>query len=225
MSDIYENAVDMMLDFSATRVADRIFDEIDNSIADEDIIFSKQHINIINEIILSEKNDISRRKRKRLQRHILLTAIIALTLLLLSALTVSAFREKIISVFTEITSKGTVFHYEADDTDNTEKFNLAVNYIPADFEITQQYSNENEYYIRYSNNNLFFDVDKQLPPDAYTLNTENGNIEYIDINGSDALFSASDNLKIITWIKNDYVYTISGNIDKDELIGIAKNIY
>jgi hypothetical protein len=222
MTDVYNEAVDVLIKFAGTNVADRIFDEIDSSISDDDISFSEKHTQTINKIIYAEKYKLKNAKKKNLNKRILLIATITMTFLLLSILTVWAYREKIVDFFMEISDFGTMFHYESNQEYIIDKVKMM--YIPNEFEKSQEYNNDNECFMRYEKEDLFFDVDKQVPPDAYTINTENGNTEYIDINGSTALFSISYDYKILTWIKNGYVYTVSGNVAKEEIILIAKNI-
>jgi hypothetical protein len=219
MTDIYNEAVDILIRFAGTKAADRIFDEIDSSIADDDISFSEKHIQAVNKIIFAGKH---KAKKKNLNKRILLIAIITMIFLLFSIFTVWAYREKIVDFFVERTDIGTVFHYETNQEYTIDKIKMG--YIPNEFERSQEYNNDNECYVRYEKADRFFDVDKQVPPDAYTINTEDGNTEYVDINGSDALFSTTDDFKILTWVKNGYVYTVSGNITKEEIILIAKNI-
>lgn len=224
--DIYENTIDILIKFAGSKAIDKLFDDIENSINDEDIEFSDKHIEAINNIILNEKNNIKKVHKYKTNRRILLVALIAILTLLISALSVSAFREKIIEFFTEITKLDTIFHYESENEEELDiDSDVNIKYIPKGFEQVQEYQNRNECYSYYTNEGQFFDISKQIIFDTHALNTENGTIKHIDINGVEAFFSSSDKIKIISWIKNGYLYTVSGNIDEDTIINIAKNIF
>ncbi len=103
IGNIYDETIDVIIKFAGTRAADRIFDEIEASMSDDDILFSEKHIKAINEILIDEKNKIKKRKHNNINKRILLTAIIVIITFLISVLTVSAFREKIIDFFMEVT--------------------------------------------------------------------------------------------------------------------------
>lgn len=60
--------------------------------------------------------------------------------------------------------------------------------------------------------------------DAF-LNTEDAEIEHIDINGHDAMFFMDNNgYYSIIWNNGEYIIQISANLNKDEFIDIAKSV-
>ena len=60
--------------------------------------------------------------------------------------------------------------------------------------------------------------------DAF-LNTEDAEIEHIDINGHDAMFFMDNNgYYSIIWNNGEYIIQISANLNKDEFINIAKSV-
>lgn len=225
IGNIYDETIDVIIKFAGTRAADRIFDEIDASMSDDDILFSDKHIEAINGILIAEKNKIKKRKHNNINKRILLTAIIVIITFLISVLTVSAFREKIINFFMEVTYLGTVFHYESEIEEQTYEFAINIKYIPEGFEQSQEYTNSNERFARYIKGEQYFDVSKQIVPYTYAINTEDANIKNIDVNDINVFYSNSDKLKTMTWVKNGYLYTVSGNIDEGTLIDIVKNVF
>ena len=57
------------------------------------------------------------------------------------------------------------------------------------------------------------------------LNTEDAEIEHIDINGHDAMFFMDNNgYYSIIWNNGEYIIQISANLNKDEFIDISKSV-
>ena len=76
----------------------------------------------------------------------------------------------------------------------------------------------------YEHNEEYIIIDKMNSPDSYALNTEGADIKYIDINGSKAMFTINNNVSVITWTKNEFVFSVSGNIDNDTLVKVARSV-
>lgn len=57
------------------------------------------------------------------------------------------------------------------------------------------------------------------------INTENRHLDYIDINGNDGyIVDLGNNEYYISWDNGDYIFDITGNISKDELIRAANSV-
>lgn len=220
-SSVYEDTVDILLKNACSNTIDKIFDEIDKSIADEDIVFSPQHISAVNQIFLNERNN---KKHHKVKVNLLFAAIVMILTVLFSAFMVYAFREKILNFLMVETRLGTIFHYDLEGEETFEDFDINVGFVPQDFEETQKYNDANDCLIMYEYNEEYIIIDKMKSPDSYALNTEGAEVKYIDINGSKAMFTVNNNVSVITWTKNEFVFYVSGNIDKDTLVKVAKSV-
>ncbi len=218
---VYEDAIDILLKAACSSAIDKIFDEMDKSMADEEILFSPQHVNAVNQIFQNERN---KKKRRRVKIGLLLVAIITIMTILFSAFMVYAFREKILNFFVTETRLGTIFRYSSDDEDTFDKFDVNVGFIPQNFEESQRYNDTNDCLIMYVHNEEYIVVDKMKAPDSYALNTEDAEIKYIDVNGNEAMFSINNDVSIITWTENGFVFSVSGNIDNDSLVKVARSV-
>ena len=58
---------------------------------------------------------------------------------------------------------------------------------------------------------------------SMTIDTENATIEKIMINEQEAFFSSNSNVNILVWHDGDFSYRLSGTIDKNEMVKIAKS--
>ena len=102
-SSVYEDTVDILLKSACSSTLDKIFDEIDKSMSDEDIVFSPQHINTVDKILQNERNN---KKRHNVKVNLLLAAIVMIITILFSVFMVYAYR--ILKKHKNITTQATV---------------------------------------------------------------------------------------------------------------------
>ena len=104
------------------------------------------------------------------------------------------------------------------------KYEIA--YDLSGYEKTVYSDDEMSVEIGYVNGEKSIDY-SQYPVSHYDvfLNTEDAEIEHIDINGHDAMFFMDNNgYYSITWNNGEYIIQISANLNKDEFIDIAKSV-
>ncbi|MGN1136300.1 MAG: DUF4367 domain-containing protein [Oscillospiraceae bacterium] len=157
---------------------------------------------------------------------VLITAAIVLSTMVIS---VTAIREAFINFITEIFDTHTEVQIIQDDTapDFFEDI-YAITDIPDGFEIVFQndnieetplliteYQNGQEYVIFCQNIKSKYDVN---------VNTEGYEMIQIYINGNEGFMIDMGDDIYITWDNGKYILEISGNIGKDELIGIANSV-
>lgn len=229
---IFDNTIDTLINSAASDVINEMFDEIDTSINDNEITFSDKHIKEINKILASEKHNTEKIKYHRINKRILLVAIITMVIILVTALSVGADRLKFLNYFMNINKTDTEFRkddkiYEEeystyDESEN--QFEITLNYIPNNFELSDVTNVRELYSVRYTNGDKYFDVDKGIVPDSYGVDTENAKTKYVDINGNKAFLSSKPEVVILFWIENDTLYQVDGNLDKETIIKIAENV-
>lgn len=56
------------------------------------------------------------------------------------------------------------------------------------------------------------------------IDTEDVEPDYLSINGSDAIYAYKEGMSSIGWLTDDTLVTLSGPIEKDEIIKIAQNV-
>lgn len=218
-----KKAIDSIIDIAASETTDKLFDEIETSISDENISFSDEHIKAMNKILA--QNTLEKNKYKRINKHILLIAIIVMTLVVLSVFTVGAVRIKLLNFAIDIQENATDFKFsETESIISNDKYKVILHYIPDNFKSEKVDSTDSDYNILYKNENKYFVASKSVIPDIHSVDTENAETEYRDINGNKAFLSSKSNSKTLFWINNDIMYSIDGNIDEKTLINIAKNM-
>lgn len=234
---IFDSAIDALIKAATIDAANEMFDEIDTSISDDEITFSDNHTNKMNEILSSIKYEPQKNKNHKINKRILLVAIITMVIVLVTAFSVTGNRLKFLNYFMNISNRETEFRsddmiYEekysagenADSTNDDIKYKVIAGYIPENFqESTVEYTDSN-YVITYEYEDYYFSIAKSLVPDYHGVDTENAEVSYIDINGNKAFLSSKPEVKILFWTENDILYQLDGNIDKETLIKIAENV-
>lgn len=236
-----DNAIDALIRSASSDIVTEMFDKIDASINDEDIHFSKNHITAMNKILYSQTvADDNRIRHFRLNKRLIFVAIITMTIVLIAALSVGADRLKFLDYFMNVSDISTDFskssesekgiYYvdenikESSEKTTESKYSIKLNYIPDGFILTDSSESRSISTYRYSCNDKYFDVDKSIVPDTMSIDTEDAETEYIDINGNEAFMSIKPNQIILIWENNDILYGVYGNIDKETIIKIAKNM-
>lgn len=229
---VFDSTIDALIGSASLDATDEMFDEIDASFSDDEILFSNSHINEINKILSSEKQTAEKIKYHKINKRILFVAVIVMVISLSAALSVGADRLKFLNYFmninktdTEFRSDDKIYDEEYSSYNESEnQYEIILNYIPDNFELADVTNVRELYSVRYTNGDKYFDVDKGIVPDSYGVDTENAQTKYIDINGNKAFFSSKSEVKILTWISNNILYQVDGNIDEETLITIAKNL-
>lgn len=176
--------------------------------------FSKKHSEKMKEIFQTEPKEKKHKLSKKTIKFILIAAI--LLSLATTVFAIPACREFIVEKFS--------YHSEYNVVDTSDAKNvtsLKLNYIPVGFEKTEDYG----YAYLYTKVDKSFTVQKCELFTNIGFDTEKYDSENIRINGIDAVYYRSDcEEKGIIFNNGEYIYIISGNIDKKELVNIAQNV-
>lgn len=176
--------------------------------------YSKKHKEKMKEIFELD-TEIQKHKLSKKTIKILLIAAILLSLAT-TAFAIPASREFIIQKFSNHSEYNVV-----NDNDIKKVDSLNVNYIPEGFNKVEDY----EYYRVYKNGDEEFIVDKISISASVGYDTEKYDDEIIDINGIKAIYYRSENnYNGIIFNNGEYIFGVSGNIEKEELVRIAQNV-
>lgn len=180
--------------------------------------FSRKHNKAIKDIISGKKEKNNHNLSKRTIKILLIAAVLLAFITTVFAVPVS--REYIVQKFFNHSS------YNVKDIDKISNVELMkINYIPNGFSITDEYKSKYVYSVTYSNEQEHFSVDKHAINTYVNFDTEKYDCENISINGIDGLFYVTENSqKGIIFNDANYIFVVSGNIDKNELINIAQNV-
>ncbi len=181
-------------------------------------IFSKEHNAKMKELLKIDGDGSAAKPSKKTFKYILVAAV--LMALAVTATGIAQNKEYLIKKFSSFSE------YDVLDTENAEKVtSFEVNYVPEGFVRTEEYI-ENEFYIEeYSKDDIWFRVDKSSINSTIWFDAEEYESEIILINGIEAVYYRS-NEECCGIIYNDgnYIYSVDGNISKEELIKILQGL-
>ena len=66
----------------------------------------------------------------------------------------------------------------------------------------------------------------RLPGTVNTLqiDSENGKVIEVDINGNNGVLAIKDDIKILNWSNNEMSFSVQGNVEESVLLAIAESI-
>ena len=180
--------------------------------------FSKEHNKAIEKIIYPDKKDYHINFSKKSVKILLIAAI-----LLSFATTVFAIptcREHILNKFSNHSEYSVTSSDKAKDVKS-----LDVNYVPNGFKIFEKDTNKFGYIYEYRHDEKIFTVEKIMIDIPINFDTEKYGSEEIEINDIRAIcYRSDDDIYGIIFNNGEYIFSISGNLSKDELVKIAQNV-
>lgn len=226
-----DKVIDDIITEASRQYVDEMFDEIEKTVKDENIVFSKEHQKNVDYILKGKykKDDIKIKRPLKFNKKMFFVAVVVMTIVLGSVIGVDAVKVKIINFILEIEDKGTDFKFFSqnssyNDIATSRSNTIKLHYIPKDFKLVDSNYSDNEYSVEYRNNENYFLVSKSNIPDMHSIDTENAQTRYVEVNGKKAFLSTKDGLAIIFWTDENFLYNIYGNISEECIINIAKNM-
>ena len=166
--------------------------------------------------------------KKLTVRRLFVCVTAALIAAALAASSVSAVRDFFKRFFTETFSTHTAVQ-SADTAEAPETIEVVYTIdVPEGFETEDEFVSDifcNTVYRNKENNEyIIFNQNIRSAFDIY-VNTENQTMEYVEINGCDGfIVDIGIDEAYISWDNGEYVFEISGNIGKSELIIISETV-
>lgn len=158
-------------------------------------------------------------------------------IVIFAAIFCAAFLTGFMVVYISSSFRGTVYwdntRLFAINTENglpTIEYKYHLPELPDGFEIVEQFSSRSDVYTKYKNEvsgqviSLYQHIKTGYAPH---LNTEHHDLEEIEINGHGGLcidFSNDErDRSIVVWDNDDYILQLSGDLDKESLLVLAKS--
>ena len=161
-------------------------------------------------------------------------AIILVLLLSLTTITFSvrALREPVIRFIVETYEKfsNVIFVNDKSEEDIIDDFTfekIMPTYIPEDFELESEYDDEvihKEVYISSDQSSTIMYMQRINDESELHVNTENVMYENVLINDVSAIFYSNKGVNTVVLSNDIYIFTVEGNIDREELMKIAESI-
>lgn len=218
------------------KILDALTDEavsIVDSTPDKDIPeerpveFSEDLERKIQRIFDDERRRVHRRGRRRYVKRMCICAAVITALLAAAVMSVGALRNAVIEMIFNTTDVGTEIRFvEAPAPDEPPESKAEFGYLPEGFVLVKEdiKSRSESYAFKNGEQYFYIGVDSVTGGATSGIDTENSYVEYMTINGWQAVYSEKPEVQILFWADDSYSYCISGNIGRDEIVQIAQNL-
>ena len=197
------------------------------SIADVECDFSETYKKKVNRLI----KDRSRPYYPLIKTTLRKTIFIIAAVLMMSTITVAAvpqLREWFVGLFVSQNENKADVHavqgaIPADDM-NDEFIYYEPTFIPKGFVEESRIKDIAHLGIDYRFKNKIIFYSQSPLTSNHNIDTENRKTEYVTVSGCEAFLSYDDNSSIIVWNDGNYVYSINGDLCKNDIIEMANSV-
>lgn len=216
-----DKAFDALLDEAAVLAEKRLNEKYTEP--EDEISFSEEHKQKMKVLFRKETRKARRRKFAKF------SGIAACFLLVLvigfgaTVFSVDAWRVRFLNFVLEAGRPNTDFNFSPTGGTYYSDDVVSLAYIPMGFEVANGASTKSSLSLNFKKEKEYFDFFLCSIDTNMNIDTENGTIEKVTINGRDAIYITTPNINAVVWHNNEYVFRIIGNISKEEMIKIAEN--
>ena len=216
----------------ALRICAKEFKEIHESPTAPPVEFSsdfenwkKDYLERVRDFEYKRIKMIKRMRRKKYLKRIVVGVAAFITVAGITVFGVEALRIQVMNFFIELTDSYTKIDFTNEKADNpAESGNIKLDYLPEGFSLCKSEIEDDKVFLQFEKEAKYFNILRRGSNSAMNIDSENAEIERIDINGKEAYYSTNENINILVFHDNTYSYEISGNIEREEIISIAQNI-
>lgn len=220
-NDAFERAFEEMLREASVKADEELGRELPEP--EEEIIFSEAHERKMHNMF---RRELRKLRNKKILKYSKWCACILAVFVTVSAVTVyktDALRNMFINFVVEDGARNTDFNFGEEKISSYEDKDISIGYIPAGFELTE-YDDGWGIFFCFENGDKYFGVSQDDIEITHNVDTEDMEIERFKIKGYDAVFLTKPRVSILLWCNDKYGYVLYGNIPKEEMVKIAKNI-
>ncbi|MBQ8767444.1 MAG: DUF4367 domain-containing protein, partial [Clostridia bacterium] len=191
----------------------------------EEYEFSDSFKKSMDKLILKQQKATWKMTNTTPKRMAVLAAVIAL--LVAGTMSVSAVREPVLKIITEIFDTHIDLNFEGQTTTViTEEYELT--WLPEGFEVAGKMKNKKTIHTEYKNDggDIIHFMQHSSENRNIIVDNEHGNLNRVNVDGIDMMIRTSENSSFVIWEKNGYIYTLQyiGNESEKTLIKIAESI-
>ena len=183
--------------------------------------FSKEHNEKMKSLLSDGLIKYKPKLSKKSLKFILIAAIILSLAITVFAVAKPAFEKYSLNKY----SNHSEYEILAPKKEAEKVKSLTVDYIPENFIKTEIDESDYIFMYRYEKKNEFFYIKKLQLGGTTSINTEKYDSEKLKIGSLEAIYYQPENdIGGLLFNNSEYIYIVSGNISKEELVKIAQNI-
>lgn len=217
-NEAFDKAFDMLLTEAAIMADENIGKKLEEP--EEEIVFSAAHNEKMRKIFQRERRKRLLASASKWSKRCACILLVIVSVASVSVMSVDAWRSKVMSFIFDPKAPNTDFSFNAESYSDSK---ISIGYIPENFNLTY-YDDENGMALSFENGDLYFDIHIDSAEGSVGIDTEDAVIEELTIQGYKAIYSSNKRVNILLWNDEKDVYTICGNIDKEDMLKIGESI-
>lgn len=214
-----DNLFKELLKESASLAAKELGEEIDINV---EVEFSKEHQDRMNKLFARENRKIRARKFGAYVSRIAAVLVVVIAVSGVAVFNVDALRVRFLNMFTDTQPTNTEISFK--DGNSYSNGTVTVGYMPEGFELETEKVMSNMLFLKFIKGEKYFAIDIRDSYSNASVDTEDAEVEKIDLNGSEVFYSKKESRNILTYYVDKHTIYIIGNIEKNLMIEILKNI-
>ncbi len=201
------------------------FNDVPRNESDIEYEFSERFVSKMEKLISKQKKASWRMTNTSAKRVAVIAAVIIL--LIVGTMSVSAVREPVLKVITELFETHIDFEFDGKTTSAiTEVYELT--WLPEGFEQVSKGGNDAVFTTEYRNDrgNAILLQQSVTESASLSLDNEQGDVKFVIANGRKILMNMGEKASIITWMENGYIIDIiyQGYVEEDIILKLAESI-
>jgi len=191
-----------------------------------DHIFSSKFERSMKKLIHQSKKELSANRPRAFNKRFI-AALVAIIIIISTAMSVSAIRQRVIEFVSEVYQKYTqVFFSESQSSSVESKIFTAYmpRYIPKGFELVNQDTNATVL-LDYEKGNDYISYEQGwIDEISMQINTEGVKLEELKFNNLPAKYYSNKGVQNLIWYDNHYMYMVSSTLDRETVFKIAESV-
>ena len=222
--ELYDKALDDLLHYAVPIAAKQMMDEME--LPEQDYEFSEEHNAKMRKLFRKERNKLMLRKILKYSKRAAIIFLVTIIVAGISIFSVEAWRIKVLNFIVDMQETHSEINFEEGNAkgDTYTSDEISFEYIPSGFNLESSSLLQEKIYLLFKNEELYFEFKLRKIDVTIGIDTEKADVNKLTISGSEAIYSTNNNVNILVWNSGDFLYSLSGNIEKKELINIAEKI-
>ncbi|MCH5209334.1 MAG: DUF4367 domain-containing protein [Oscillospiraceae bacterium] len=217
----FDEVFDMLLTEAAIQADKNIGTKLQEP---ENIIFSEEHEQKMRKLFRDEQRKLFKKKFVRYLMRCACILLIVVVVVSVSVFSVNAWRAKFLNFIMKSEEPNTNYHFDDGEAGFYSDDDINIGYIPNGFiQLDNMQLNEN-IFLLFKNQEQYFILTIQNADTISNVDTEGAFVEELTLSDKDVIFINKDSVKTLIWGDEQHSYMLYGNIEKNELIKIAKSV-
>ena len=217
------------------KIVDKVIDTLIDEVSAEayrkeadynapEVNFSPEHERNMQKLFRKERHKYNLRRAYSVAGKVACLLLVAAIALSVTIYNVDALRTKFFNYFFVKEAPNTKITFTETKQNSYSNNMVSIGYIPEGFEVTKDKSGIDNVFLKFKNEEKFFQIKRNKDSLRMAINTEKGILENTKVNSFEGVYIVNNNAKVLLWHDGIYTFRLAGNLEKEEILKIAKSI-